>query len=139
MAQAQHIDIDAALKAEQERLTTRKTELESELSEITSRLGRISRYFNDEPPPVFKLTPPKPPGDRVARGEVQTKVREAIYTAGPDGISTGELNQILKGTSPQSIQNSLKALRDQNAIIKDDRRGGKYRPVTIEPTPPPEA
>ena len=37
MAQT-HLDIDTALKAEQERLTSRKQELETELSEINSRL-----------------------------------------------------------------------------------------------------
>ena len=50
MAQS-HLDIDTALKAEQERLTSRKQELETELSEINGRLARITRYFTDEPRP----------------------------------------------------------------------------------------
>ena len=50
MAQS-HLDIDAALKAEQERLSSRSRRLETELSEINSRLARITRYFTDEPQP----------------------------------------------------------------------------------------
>ena len=56
MAQT-HLDIDTTLKAEQERLTSRKQELETELSEINSRLARITRYFTDEPQTSFRLSP----------------------------------------------------------------------------------
>jgi hypothetical protein len=39
------IDIDAALKAEHERLTSRKQEIEAELEYINQRLARMTAYF----------------------------------------------------------------------------------------------
>ena len=139
MAQTQEPNIDALLLAEQERLNKRKEELESELTQLNVRLSKINRYFTDEEPQdPFKLTPPRPSSDRRERGAVQEQVKATIYSR-PQGISTSELNKALDGISPQSIQNSLTALRKAGHITKDDGKGGKYRPVTLEPTPPPEA
>jgi hypothetical protein len=134
MGQTAEPNIDALLLAEQERLNKRKEELEIELSQLNARLGKINRYFSDEALQPFKLTPPKPPGDRRERGAVQEQVKAAIFSH-PEGISSGELTKALEGISPQSIQNALSALRKNNQIIKDGARGGKFRPITIEPTP----
>jgi hypothetical protein len=140
MAQTQQLDIDAALKAEQERLASRKEELSAELDEINVRLARIGRYFTEEEPADrrFKLTPPKPPIDRRNRGYVQEQVKATVF-AHRDGITSGDLNKALEGISPQSIQNALAALRRSNQIIKDGDRGGKFRPIVPDSTPPAEA
>ena len=91
MAQT-HLDIDTALKAEQERLTSRKQELETELSEINSRLARITRYFTDEPQPSFRLSPASlRRGDRHPRGFVQQTVLKTI-TEHPQGLSRGDID-----------------------------------------------
>ena len=139
MAQTHAIDIDAALKAEQEKLNSRKKELETELAEINGKLGRINRYFSEEPQQdPFKLTPSLPSRDRRERGYVQDKVKATIYSH-PDGITSGELTRALDGISGQSIQNALSALRKGNQIVRDGARGGKYRPITLGPTPSTEA
>ena len=94
MAQS-HLDIDTALKAEQERLTSRKQELENELSEINSRLARITRYFTDEPQSSYRLSATGPRrGDRHPRGFVQQTVLKTI-TEHPQGLSRGEIINLL--------------------------------------------
>jgi hypothetical protein len=138
LAQPQHLDIDGALKAEQERLTARKVELETELAELHLKLSRIARYFTDEPVYRQASTPRRQPAQRTERGEVQTKVREAIYSAAPDGLSTGKLKELLEGVNYQSILNAIEGLARKNEIIKGPARG-KHRPITIEPAPPAEA
>jgi len=135
MAQTAEPNIDALLLAEQERLNKRKEELEIELSQLNARLGKINRYFSDEALQPFNLAPPKPPGDRRERGAVQEQVKTVIYQH-PEGISSGDLTRELKDISAQSIQNALTALRKNNQIVKDGARGGKFRAITLEPTPP---
>jgi hypothetical protein len=138
MAQTEHLDIDAAIKAEQERLTSRKTELENELAEINRRLDRITRYFADEPAPSFRRTPPTTrSGERHPRGFVQQAVLKTI-TEHPSGMTTAEIIALLKPHSigQQSIANALGALVDQNKITSEGR-GGKYRPADASvPTAP---
>jgi hypothetical protein len=130
MAQTQHLDIDAALKAEQDRLTSRKQELETELGEINGRLARITRYFSEEPAPSFRLTAPTArSGERHPRGFVQQIVLKTI-TEHPSGMTTGELIAILKpqGIGQQSIANALGKLVEQKKITSEGR-GGKYHPA----------
>jgi hypothetical protein len=138
MAQTQ-IDIDSALKAEQERLTSRKQELETELAEIDSRLARITRYFTDEPQASFRLSPPSPrKGDRHPRGYVQQTVLKTI-SEHPQGLSRGEIIKLLatEGIGEQSISNSLSALVEARKVILPQSRGGKYRSAAAEvPTAP---
>src|SRR5690348_6637208 len=116
MAQTHNdIDIDAALKAKQERLTARRQALHTEIDQIDYELGRIARYFSNDPTPGLSSAAPRQRQRQqlAPRGEVQTKVREAVYSAGPDGITTTALNKLLDGTSPQSIQNALTALKEK--------------------------
>jgi hypothetical protein len=137
MAQT-HLDIDAALKVEQDRLTTRKQELEAELSEINQRLARISRYFTDEPAPSFRLTPPTArSGERHPRGFVQNAVLKTI-TEHPQGMTAAEIIKEFgpQGIGQQSIANALGALTSAKKITSQGR-GGKYHPATSEvPTAP---
>lgn len=133
MAQT-HLDIDTALKAEQERLTSRKQELETELSEVNSRLVRITRYFTDEPHSSYRLSPSSPrKGDRHPRGFVQQTVLQAI-TEHPQGLSRGELIKLLatEGIGEQSISNSLSALVEAKKVLLPQTRGGKYLSATAE-------
>jgi len=127
LAQTQKPDIDALLKQEQEALTSRKTELESELADITGRLARIERYFTDEPVERQPPTPRRTRAPQSPRGEVQTKVRELILSS--QGITTADINKQLEGIPPTSIQNALGALKRQNIIVKSRERGGPWRPV----------
>ena len=118
MAQT-HVDIDSALKAEQERLTSRKQELETELAEINSRLARITRYFTDEPTPSSRFSPPSPRrGDRHPRGFVQQTVLKTI-SEHPQGLSRGEIIKLLatEGIGEQSISNSLSALVEARKVL----------------------
>jgi hypothetical protein len=138
MAQT-HLDIDTTLKTEQERLTSRKQELETELSEINGRLARITRYFRDEPQPSFRLSVPSPRrGDRHPRGFVQQTVLKTI-TEHPQGLSRGELIKLLaaEGIGEQSISNSLSALVEARKVLLPQSRGGKYLSAAAEvPTAP---
>jgi len=134
----EQINVKGIMEGERTRLTTRKTELETELAQIEEELDAVNRYFGVTAKPDFKLTPPKPPDDRPERGAVQEQVKATIYSR-PEGISTGELNRALPDVSGQSIQNALGSLRKSNQIVKDGARGGKYRPITLEPTPPTDA
>ena len=138
MAQT-HLDIDTALKAEQERLTSRKQELETELSEIDNRLARITRYFTDEPHQSFRPSPSSPRrGDRHPRGFVQQTALKTI-TEHPQGLSRGEIINLLatEGIGEQSISNSLSALVEAKKILLPQSRGGKYLSAAAEvPTAP---
>jgi hypothetical protein len=138
MAQT-HLDIDTALKAEQERLTSRKQELETELSEINSRLARITRYFTDEPRSSYRpsLSSPRK-GDRHPRGFVQRTVLKTIAEH-PQGLSRGEIINLLaaEGIGEQSISNSLSALVEAKKVLLPQSRGGKYLSAAAEvPTAP---
>ena len=122
-----HIDVDATLKAEQERLTLRKQELETEISEIDQRLRRISAYFSDA------STPSEPPhGNRHPRGLVQATVLKAIIEH-PQGMTSAEIIKALgrQGIGQQSIANALSALM-QSKKISSEGRGGKYRSAAAE-------
>jgi hypothetical protein len=66
----------------------------------------------------------------------QCKNRSRLIYQHPEGISSGDLTRELKDISAQSIQNALTALRKNNQIAKDGARGGKFRAITLEPTPP---
>jgi hypothetical protein len=136
---AEHPDIDVALKAEQDRLTSRKQELEDELSEIDRKLARINRYFDDEPQQPLRRSSPIPRIDnRHPRGFVQSTVLTTIAEH-PQGLTRGELINLLKPQSigEQSISNALGALADANKITAPQTRGGKYFSATEEvPTAP---
>jgi hypothetical protein len=134
LAQA-HIDVDAALKAEQERLTTRRKELESEIQEIDQRLHRIDAYFGTVPSPSQITRPPQ--GSRHPRGFVQAAVLKTI-TEQPQGLTSAEITRVLgpQGIGQQSIANALSALIQANKISSQGR-GGKYLSTTAEvPTAP---
>src|ERR1700681_4963647 len=88
----EQINVKGIMEGERTRLTTRKTELETELAQIEEELDAVNRYFGATAKPDFKLTPPTPPGDRPERGAVQEQVKATIYSR-PEGISTGELNR----------------------------------------------
>ncbi len=123
-----HLEIDTALKAEQERLNSRKQELETELSEIDSRLARITRYFTDDPRTSFRLSSPgSRRGDRHPRGFVQQTVLKTI-AENPQGLSRGEIINLLaaEGIGEQSISNSLSALVEARKVLLPEKRGGKY-------------
>jgi hypothetical protein len=133
MAQNQHLDIDAALKAEQDRLISRKQELETELADINTRLARIHRYYNDEPPQRSRSAPTqhKRAGDRAERGSVQMAVLE-IIDQNSGGLTRAEIIAKLPDVQVQSISNALAQLSKSHRVHFPGR-GGKYRPITIEP------
>ena len=131
---AEHLDIDAALKQEQQRLNSRKQELETELAEINTKLNRIHRYFSDESAPSSRRPPPTPQsGNRAARGSVQTTVFELI-NENPEGLTRSEIITKLPDVQEQSISNALSTLV-KTGRINSGGRCGKYRPVTIESSP----
>ena len=138
MAQT-HLDIDTALKAEQERLTSRKQELETELSEINGRLARITRYFTDDPRTSLRLSSFNPRrGDRHPRGFVQQTVLKTI-TDHPQGLARAEIINLVaaEGIGEQSISNSLSALVEARKVLLPQKRGGKYLSAATEvPTAP---
>jgi hypothetical protein len=130
-----HIDVDATLKAEQERLTSRRQELETEIQEIDQRLRRISAYFGDASTPSQITRPPQ--GNRHPRGFVQATVLKTI-TEHPQGMTSAEITKALgqQGIGQQSIANALSALI-QAKKISSEGRGGKYRSAAVEiPTAP---
>jgi hypothetical protein len=132
---AQNLDIEATLRAEQERLTTRKQEIESELADINHRLARINAYFGPTAGPSQITRPPQ--GNRHPRGYVQSTVLKTI-TEHPQGLTTAELITQLAplGIGQQSIANALGALVQAQKIISQGR-GRKYLPGSREvPTAP---
>jgi DNA gyrase/topoisomerase IV subunit A len=131
LAQTQHIDIDAALQAEQERLTSRKQELETELGQITQRLARIERYFADEP--QHHTAPRRQPTDRAQRGEVKASV-EKIVLQHTGGITRAEINKQLPDANGQSISNALAALKEDGVIMQSAPRQPYFpaKPPTAE-------
>ena len=129
------IDIDAALKAEHERLTSRKQEIETELEHINQRLARINAYFGATVTPSHIARPPQ--GERHPRGFVQAIVLKTI-TEHPQGMTSAELVEELgpQGVGQQSIANALSALVQAQKVIAQGR-GGKYLPASAEvPTAP---
>jgi DNA topoisomerase IA len=129
------IDIDAALKADQERLTSRKQEIEAELEYINQRLARITAYFGATATPSQITRPPQK--DRHPRGFVQATVLKTI-TEHPQGMTSAELVEELgpQGIGQQSIANALSALVQAQKVIAQGR-GGKYLPASAEvPTAP---
>ncbi len=134
MAQT-NLDIDAALKAEQNRLTSRKQEIETELADINQRLARINAYFGTIAMPAQISRPPQ--GERHPRGFVQSTVLKTI-TEHPQGITSAEIINELgpQGIGQQSIANALGALAQAKKITSEGR-GGKYHAATSEvPTAP---
>ena len=129
------IDVDATLKAEQERLTTRRQELESEIQEIDQRLRRIDAYFGTVP--STSQIARSPQGSRHPRGFVQAAVLKTI-TEHPQGLTSAEITRALgsQGIGQQSIANALSALIQAKKIVSQGR-GGKYLSATAEvPTAP---
>ena len=108
MAQS-HIDVDATLKAEQERLASRRQELETEIQEIDQRLRRVAAYFGGASAPS-QITR-RPQGNRHPRGFVQATVLKTI-TEHPQGMTSAEITKALgtQGIGQQSIANALSAL-----------------------------
>jgi hypothetical protein len=127
MAQT-HVDVDATLKAEQERLNSRKQELETEIGGIDQRLHRIFAYFGDG---ASQITRP-PQRSRHPRGFVQAAVLKTI-TEHPQGMTSAEITWALgpQGIGQQSIANALSALI-QAKKINSGGRGGKYRSAATE-------
>jgi hypothetical protein len=82
-----HIDLDATLKAQQERLTSRRQELEADREEIEQRLRRIAAYFGNASAPSQIKRPPR--GNRHPRGFVQATVLKSI-TGHPQGMTSAE-------------------------------------------------
>jgi hypothetical protein len=123
------------MERERERIRQTRADLAAQLESLDAELAGIAAYFTAMTPrPQQAPRIRTPSGERRERGYVQERVRDTIYEH-PDGISSGDITRALKDISGQSIQNALSALRKGNHVIKDDARGGKYRPVTIEPTP----
>src|SRR5207244_414761 len=93
----------------QERLSSRKQEIESELADIEGRLARINAYFGTTARPSQITRPPQ--GERRPRGFVQATVLKTI-TEHPQGMTTSEINKELgpQGISQQSVANALGAL-----------------------------
>lgn len=123
MAQS-HIDVDATLKAEQERLASRRQELETEIQEIDQRLRRIAAYFGGASARSQITRPPQ--GNRHPRGFVQATVFKTIAEH-PQGVTSVEITKALgtQGIGQQSIANALSALI-QAKKISSEGRGGKY-------------
>ena len=121
------MDVDATLRAEQDRLTSRKRELEAEIQEIDQRLRRIVAYFGNASAPS-QITRPHQ-GTRHPRGFVQAAVLNAI-TEHPQGMTSAEITKALggQGIGQQSIANALSALI-QSKKVGSEGRGGKYRSV----------
>jgi hypothetical protein len=119
-----HIDVDATLKAEQERLASRRQELETEIQEIDQRLRRVAAYFGGASAPS-QITR-RPQGNRHPRGFVQATVLKTI-TEHPQGMTSAEMTKALgtQGIGQQSIANALSALI-QAKKISSEGRGGKY-------------
>ncbi len=122
-------DLDALLKAEEERIQARLNELESELSDLNLRRDRIHAYFN--PPTSRDVPTPRLPRkqatDRAPRGEVQAKVLETVQ-ANPTGLTKGQLKDKLPDLQDQSISNALDALKKQGRITWEGR-GKPYLPA----------
>jgi hypothetical protein len=120
-----HTDVDATLKAEQERLTARRQELQAEIREVDQRLRRIDAYFGPES--ASSRTSRPSPGSRHPRGFVQATVLKSI-TENPEGMTSPEIAKALhaQGIGQQSISNALSALT-QAKKISSEGRGGKYR------------
>ena len=121
--------------AEQERLNSRRQELEAEIKEIDQRLRRIGAYFGSTAAPSQITRPPQ--GNRHPRGFVQSTVLRTI-TEHPQGITTAEIIKELgpQGIGQQSIANALSALI-QAKKISSQGRGGKYLSAAPEvPTAP---
>ena len=134
MAQAP-IDVDAALKTEQERLTTRRQELEIEIQEIDQRLRRIDAYFGTASGPSQITRPPQ--GSRHPRGFVQAAVLKTI-TEHPQGMTIAEIvNELAPHDIGQrSIADALGVLVQEEKVSLQGGRG-KYIPAAAEvPTAP---
>lgn len=128
-------DIDAAIKEEQDRLTSRKQQIEAELADINQRLARINAYFGATIPPSQITRPPQ--GERHPRGFVQSTVFKTI-TEHPQGMTSAEITKELsaQGINQQSIAAALGALVQAQKITLQGR-GGKYLPASAEvPTAP---
>ena len=123
-----HIDVDATLKAEQQRLTTRRQELEAEIKEIDQRLGRINAYFGTA---AISASARPSQGSRQPRGHVQQSVLRTI-TQHPEGMTSAEITKALgpQGIGQQSIANALSALT-QAKKISSEGRGGKYLSTAV--------
>src|SRR5213076_2019469 len=122
-------------KAEQERLTSRKQELETGLGDIHHRLARIDAYFGTTASPTQITRPPQ--GERHPRGFVQSTVLKTI-TEHPQGMTTAEIIKELgpQGIGQQSIANALGALTASKKTTSQGR-GGKYHPADPQvPTAP---
>ena len=129
MAQS-HMDVDTTLKSEQDRLTSRRKELEAEIHEIDQRLRRISAYFGQGS--ALGNSTRSAQGSRHPRGFVQATVLKTISEY-PDGITSAEMAKALgsQGIGQQSIANALSALSQANKITSEGR-GGKYRSTATE-------
>ena len=122
MAQTTKPDIDALLKQEQEALTSRKTELESEIADINSRLARIGRYFSDEPAQRPSTLTPRRSVTRTERGSVQMAVYRALEAAGSTGLTKSQLIEALPAINQQSISNALKKFTTDSVVTWEGRR-----------------
>jgi hypothetical protein len=129
------MDVDTTLKAERDRLASRRQELEAEIQDVDQRLRRIDAYFGDSSTRSQITRPPQ--GNRHPRGFVQATVLKTI-TEHPQGMTSAEITKGLgrQGIGQQSIANALSALI-QAQKISSEGRGGKYRSAAAEiPTAP---
>jgi hypothetical protein len=135
LAQTQKPDIDALLKQEQEALNSRKTELETEIAEINTKLARIHRYFTDEPPPRQPALTARRSATRTERGAVQMAVYRALEAAGSSGLTKAQLIEKLPAINQQSISNALKKFTTDSAVTW----GGRGKPYIFKPRETPTA
>jgi hypothetical protein len=129
LAQTQKPDIDPLLKQEQEALTSRKQELETEIADINTRLARIGRYFTDEPPPRQPAVTPRRSATRTERGSVQMAVHNALEAAGSIGLTKAQLIEKLPTINQQSISNALKKFTTDSVVTWE----GRGKPYIFKP------
>src|SRR3954447_573194 len=124
-------DLDALeeqMRAGREALTARHGELKEELDKVAEQLRKIESYFN----PVAISPQPQPSAPRATgakRGPRKGKSEQVITLLAkhPDGLASGEIIKALPDLKsiPNLLSNMLK--EDQPKIIKEDKKGGKYK------------
>jgi hypothetical protein len=127
------------MKRERERLLERRKDIAAELEALDAEIAGIDAYFNAMTSPgrgPRSTRQPRTSGsDRAARGSVQTTVFDLI-NENPECLTRSEIVAKLPEVQAQTIANAL-ATFVKTGRINFEGRGGKYRPITIEPTPPP--
>jgi hypothetical protein len=125
------------MEQERNRLTERKKDIAAELEVLDAEIAAIDAYFSAISSPRYRQEnirkPRTPGGDRAPRGSVQTTVFDLI-NKNPEGLTRTEIIAKLPDIQEPSISNALSTLV-KTGRIKSQGRGGKYHPITIEPSP----